>query len=70
MIWGKENDNSRPTTVIVAHRLSTVADADHIIVLQDGRIVEEGSHTDLLVRDGRYAGLWRRQASERDLAAE
>ena len=58
------------TVITIAHRLSTVADADHIIVLQDGRLVEEGSHTDLLVRDGRYAGLWRRQASERDLAAE
>ena len=58
------------TVITIAHRLSTVADADHIIVLEDGRIVEEGSHTDLLDRDGRYAGLWRRQASERDLAAE
>uniref|UniRef100_UPI003B515848 ABCB family ABC transporter ATP-binding protein/permease n=1 Tax=Roseovarius indicus TaxID=540747 RepID=UPI003B515848 len=58
------------TVITIAHRLSTVADADNIIVLEDGQIVEEGSHSELLLRDGRYAGLWRRQANERDMAAE
>lgn len=46
------------TVLVVAHRLHTVADADAIVVLDDGRIVERGSHTELLAADGRYRGLW------------
>ena len=57
------------TVLTIAHRLSTVADADRIIVLEDGHIVEEGTHADLLSRKGRYWGLWQRQASEREAAA-
>ena len=57
------------TVLTIAHRLSTVADADRIIVLEDGQIVEEGAHADLLGRKGRYWGLWQRQASERGEAA-
>jgi ATP-binding cassette, subfamily B, heavy metal transporter len=57
------------TVLTIAHRLSTVADADRIIVLEDGHIVEEGTHVDLLARKGRYWGLWQRQASEREHAA-
>ncbi|MDX5382921.1 MAG: ABC transporter ATP-binding protein/permease [Rhodobacterales bacterium] len=57
------------TVLTIAHRLSTIADADRIIVLEDGHIVEEGTHTDLLSRKGRYWGLWQRQASEREAAA-
>ncbi|WP_417524206.1 ABCB family ABC transporter ATP-binding protein/permease [Marinovum sp.] len=56
------------TVLMIAHRLSTVAEADLIIVLQDGEIVERGTHADLLSRDGRYASLWRRQQSEDDAA--
>lgn len=52
------------TTIVVAHRLSTIADADKIIVLKDGRVVEEGAHAQLVARDGEYAELWRRQAEE------
>ena len=57
------------TVITIAHRLSTVADADRIVVLENGEIVEEGTHADLLMRGGRYAGLWARQASEREDAA-
>ena len=49
------------TTLVIAHRLSTVIDADEIIVLADGRIAERGSHAQLLAEDGRYAEMWRRQ---------
>ena len=47
---------------MIAHRLSTVVDADEIIVLQDGRIAERGTHADLIVQDGLYAEMWRRQS--------
>jgi ATP-binding cassette subfamily B protein len=52
------------TTLVVAHRLSTVADADEILVIRGGRIVERGPHSALLARDGDYAALWRRQVRE------
>jgi ATP-binding cassette subfamily B protein len=52
------------TTLAIAHRLSTVADADRIIVLDDGRIVEEGTHASLLRRGGLYRQLWDLQVAE------
>jgi len=52
------------TTFIIAHRLSTVRDADTILVIDDGEIVERGTHDDLLTGDGLYANLWRVQAGE------
>lgn len=52
------------TTLVVAHRLSTISDADQILVLKGGRIVERGGHKALLAADGEYAGLWRRQVRE------
>jgi len=55
---------SEQTTLAIAHRLSTIADADHIVVLEKGAIVEEGTHDELIARDGRYAELWRIQAEE------
>ncbi|MEO9648872.1 MAG: ABC transporter ATP-binding protein/permease [Roseobacter sp.] len=55
------------TVLTIAHRLSTIADADQIIVLEKGEIIEQGTHDNLLGRDGRYAQLWRRQQSEEDV---
>ena len=52
------------TTLVIAHRLSTIVDADQILVLRRGRIVERGTHAELLARTGEYAALWRRQTRE------
>ena len=49
------------TTLVVAHRLSTIADADQILVLKGGKIVEQGDHAQLIEKEGEYASLWRRQ---------
>jgi ATP-binding cassette, subfamily B, heavy metal transporter len=57
----------RRTTLVIAHRLSTVVDADEIIVLQDGLVAERGSHAALLLQDGLYARMWTLQAAEHDL---
>lgn len=50
------------TSIVVAHRLSTLRHMDRIIVMNDGKIVEDGSHTELLAQDGVYAKLWKRQS--------
>ncbi|MEX5599183.1 ABC transporter ATP-binding protein/permease [Pseudophaeobacter sp. C1-32P7] len=56
------------TVITIAHRLSTVAEADQIVVLEQGEIAEAGSHEDLLARGGRYAHLWQRQQADQDVA--
>jgi ATP-binding cassette subfamily B protein len=58
------------TTLVIAHRLSTVVDADQILVLDHGRIVESGRHADLLARGGAYARMWAAQAQEPPAPAE
>lgn len=57
------------STIIVSHRLSAVAEADHILVLREGRLIEQGSHAQLLVCDGWYAGQWKYQQLVADLDA-
>jgi ATP-binding cassette subfamily B protein len=52
--------------MVIAHRLSTVADAQQIIVLDHGRIVERGTHQSLLAADGLYAQMWERQQAKAD----
>jgi ATP-binding cassette subfamily B protein len=57
------------SVITIAHRLSTIADAGQIIVLEDGRIVEQGRHEELLARRGRYAQMWERQSAEEETVA-
>ncbi len=56
------------SVITIAHRLSTVVDADKIVVLVNGHVEEEGTHAELLAKDGRYASMWHRQAAEDDAA--
>jgi ATP-binding cassette, subfamily B, heavy metal transporter len=56
------------TALVIAHRLSTVVDAQCIVVLEDGRVAESGTHAELLARGGRYAQMWRLQQSSGDQA--
>ena len=58
------------TTLIIAHRLSTIADADQILVLEQGRIVERGTHASLLAIRGLYAQMWERQQARHDEAPD
>ncbi len=54
------------TALVIAHRLSTIREADRILVVSEGRIAEEGTHAELLVRNGLYAELYRTQFAQQD----
>ena len=61
------------TVIAIAHRLSTIARMDRIVVLEDGRVAEDGTHASLLAEGGLYAGFWARQSGGflgADVAAE
>jgi ABC-type transport system involved in cytochrome bd biosynthesis fused ATPase/permease subunit len=58
-------DDTRPTVLVITHRLSTVVAADQILVLEHGRITEHGTRHELLTTDGRYVAMWAAQTRAR-----
>jgi ATP-binding cassette subfamily B protein len=62
--------SAQRTTLVIAHRLSTVVSADQILVMEQGRIIESGRHAELLARDGAYARMWALQQAHRDGPAD
>ena len=57
------------TTLVIAHRLSTIIDANQILVMDNGRIIERGTHQQLLIKNGTYAQMWKLQQQEEQTQA-
>jgi ATP-binding cassette subfamily B protein len=68
ILQGLRKYSKDSTTILISHRISTVRDADQIAVLAHGRIIELGTHEDLLARGGYYAGLYEKQLLEEELS--
>jgi ATP-binding cassette, subfamily B, multidrug efflux pump len=66
--YAQRNETGPCTTILISHRISTVRDADQIAVLAGGRIIELGTHDELLARGGHYAGLYEKQLLEEELS--
>ncbi|MEG1027611.1 MAG: ATP-binding cassette domain-containing protein, partial [Oscillospiraceae bacterium] len=65
----KENRNNK-TNIIIAHRISTLQTADHIIVIEDGKIAQQGTHEELIKVEGLYSSLYQKQLLEKDIEEE
>jgi ATP-binding cassette subfamily B protein len=63
-LFGNSNDGNKRITIAVAHRLATIRNADEIVAMVDGAIVERGSHSDLIDNDNVYASQWSIQTGE------
>ncbi|WP_370980527.1 ABC transporter ATP-binding protein/permease [Agaribacterium sp. ZY112] len=59
-----EEISENKTCIMIAHRLSTIANADHIIVIEDGKVLEQGNHTELIAKQSRYSELWSLQEND------
>jgi ATP-binding cassette subfamily B protein len=70
ILQGLEDILRQRTTILISHRCSTVRDADQIVVLRDGQIIEKGTHEELLGVGGYYAELYQKQLLEEELARE
>ena len=68
ILYNLKRGREGKTTIMIAHRVSTVQNADHILVLDDGRIIEYGTQDELLSRDGAYASMFRKQQLESELS--
>jgi ATP-binding cassette subfamily B protein len=60
-----QNLSQQHTTLVIAHRLSTIIDSDYIVVLDKGRVIEQGNHEYLLALNERYAQLWHLQSNQK-----
>lgn len=70
LLEGLKTQTSDRTTIIIAHRISTVRHADHIVVIDEGKIVESGTHDNLVINQGIYADMHKKQMLEEQILKE